>query len=276
MGNFNPDKLIYSEALQVTMFDKSNGAMLWVLEDVKDPNLSFTMNTEDKVDARGDVIKKFYSAKAVKLTGSTSFFTLSLVAAQLGTEKTVASATNKIIAPAREKILVKAENIGESKTPLTLSHKAAGATGSEIAYIYLFDGKTQINSYAVSTTADETHFALGTTDDKTTITLPTDTNIKEGMRIWVWYLYETEEAVAVEGTFDDYPKEGECWVEALFTDVCDKNIEYHGWIVISSAQLSPESEVALNKTGDYSFTIDSTKDYCNEDGLLIRYVIPKD
>lgn len=279
---FNPEKLMFKEAIQATMFDGgyNGGEVYWTLDDLKDPSLSFSVESEDKVDAKGDVIKKFYNSKSVQFTGSTSFFTLSLAAAQMGTDKKTGSENNKIIVPAREKFVIQAPTDAEApvySTPLTLKHKAVGINGSEIPYIYLFENKAQIKSYSVSTTADATHFSIGNTDEThSTIVLPQDTEIKAGMTVLVYYFYETTEAVDITSTTKDYPRAGELWIESIFNEVCDKNKEYIGWVVIKSAQLSPDTEIPFNKTGDYSFTIDGTKDYCDESNELVRFVIPQD
>lgn len=279
---FNPDKLIFKEAIQATMFDGSynSGEVYWTLDDLKDTSLSFSVESEDKVDAKGDVIKKFYNAKSVQFTGSTSFFTLSLVAAQMGTEKNIGNAKNKIIIPAREKFVIQSTDSEApvTSTPLTLKHMpVGGVNGSEIPYIYLFDNKTQIKSYSIATTADETHFSVGKAGgEHGIINLPTDSDIKAGMTVLVYYSYETAEAVDVTGTTDSYPRSGELWIESVFNEVCDKNKEYIGWVVIKSAQLSPNGDIPLNKKGDYSFTIDGTKDYCDENNQFVRFVVPQD
>ncbi len=86
----------------------------------------------------------------------------------------------------------------------------------------------------------------------------------------------SENAVDITKSTNDMPKSGEFWLESIFTDICDKNIEYHGWVVMASAQLSPETQIPLDKTGDFPFTIDSLKDYCSDEGQLLRFVIPED
>lgn len=263
---FNPDKLLFKQAISGQMFSPTDGVLFWTLEDLKDVNIQTNATSQDKTDATGAVIAKYYDADTAQITGNTSFLTLSLLAAQWGTEKNVASSTNKILIPKREKI-----KVGSDITKITLSKVPVGG----ISFIYLLnERKEQVASYKYAAVNSEKEFSLDAA--KKEITLPTDTAIKEGMTIQVYYTYESENAVDITKSTNDMPKSGEFWLESIFTDICDKNIEYHGWVVMASAQLSPETQIPLNKTGDFSFTIDSLKDYCSDEGQLLRFVIPED
>ena len=267
---FNPDKLLFKEGISGTMFSPTTGLKFWSIEDLKDVNLSCTADSEDKTDSSGAVIARFYNAKTGQITGNTSYFTLSLMAAQFGSDKKVASSTDTIIAPCREKIAITTDG----QTTITLKHIPLGVSGSEIKYIYLIDDKKiEQVTYSVGTTASATNFTIDAANK--TITLPTDsTNIKRGTSILVYYTFAAEAAVEVDNNAHDMPKSGEFWLESIFSDICDQNLEYHGWVVMNSAQLSPETEIPLDRTGDFPFTIDTLSSYCSEDGQLFRFVIP--
>lgn len=268
------DKLLFKEAISMEMFSPSTGVLFLTLEDLKDVNISFSSDSDEKTDARDAVIAKYYKAKTAQITGNTSFFTLSLVAAQFGSDKVNATSTAKLIVPKREKIKIGYSEGTTANTTVTLSEIPIGTSGSEIPFIYIIDDKkNQTKTYEVGTTASATKFAIDASTK--TITLPTDTdNIKGNYSVLVFYKYESETAVEVVNNTNDMPKSGELWIEAIFTDICDKNIEYHGWYVLNSAQLSPDTELPLDKTGDFPFTIDSLADYCSEGGQLFRIVIP--
>ena len=232
---FNPDKLLFKEAISGTMFSPTTGLKFWSLEDLKDVQLSCSADSEDKTDASGAVIAKFYNAKTGQITGNTSYFTLSLMAAQFGSDKKVAASGSAIVAPCREKITLTQAMVTAGK--ITLKHVPLGTSGSEIPYIYLIDDdKIEQVTYAVGQSASATKFVIDAAHDM--------------------------------------PKSGEFWLEAIFSDICDQNLEYHGWVVMNSAQLSPETNIPLDKTGDFPFTIDTLSSYCSEDGQLFRFVIP--
>ncbi len=269
---FNPDKLLFKEAISGTMFSPTTGLKFWSLEDLKDVQLSCSADSEDKTDASGAVIAKFYNAKTGQITGNTSYFTLSLMAAQFGSDKKVATSLNKLIAPKREKITLTTAMITAGK--ITLEHVPLGTAGSEIPYIYLIDDdKIEQVTYSVGVSASATTFVINAANKE--ITLPTDsTNIKAGNTILVYYTFESEKAVEVDNNAHDMPRSGEFWLEAIFSDICDQNLEYHGWVVMNSAQLSPETNIPLDKTGDFPFTIDTLSSYCSEDGQLFRFIIP--
>ena len=269
---FNPDKLLFKEGISATMFSPTTGLKFWSLEDLKDVNLSCSADSEDKTDASGAVIAKFYNAKTGQITGNTSYFTLSLMAAQFGSDKKVATSLAKIPAPCREKITLATADITAGK--ITLKHVPIGTAGSEIPYIYVIDDKKiEQATYSVGAAASATKFVIDAANKE--ITLPTDaTNIKAGNTVLVYYTFESEEAVEVDNNAHDMPRSGEFWLEAIFSDVCDQNLEYHGWVVMNSAQLSPETEIPLDKTGDFPFAIDTLSSYCSEDGQLFRFIIP--
>lgn len=269
---FNPDKLLFKKAISGTMFSPTTGLKFWSLEDLKDVQLSCSADSEDKTDASGAVIAKFYNAKTGQITGNTSYFTLSLMAAQFGSDKKVATSLNKLLAPKREKITLTTAMVTAGK--ITLEQIPVGTSGSEIPYIYLIDdNKIEQVTYEVGQSASATKFVIDAADKE--ITLPTDaTNIKAGNTILVYYTFETEKAVEVDNNAHDMPRSGEFWLEAIFSDICDQNLEYHGWVIMNAAQLSPETNIPFDKTGDFPFTIDTLSSYCSEDGQLFRFIIP--
>lgn len=270
---FNPDKVLVKQPLSIQMMSPSTGECFWRLTDIKDPNIALGATSEDKADATGATIAKFYQAKTATITGNTSFMTLSLVAAQFGSEKEIATETKKITSPKRDKITI-GSTAGVVNKTITLSHTPTGISGSEVPFIYIEDGNSEVGTYRVAPVASETEFSI---DSETkTITLPTIDTLTENMKVIVLYKYETSTAVQVVSNTKDMPKSGEVWVECLFADICDQNIEYYGWMVLAQGQLSPETDIPLNRTGDYAFTIDSLADYCSGDGQLISFVIPQD
>lgn len=272
---FNPERLLFKECLSISMFSPTTGERFWTLEDIKDDfTLTFSADNDEKTDASGAVVAKYWKAKKVQASGNTSFMTLSMIASQFGSEKNVGSATNLITSKKREKITVGATS-GTVNTTITLSQIPVGTSGSEIPYIYIYNGKNVGgDAYAVATTASATNFSIDAATK--TITLPNAPGITADSTVLVYYDYETEDAVEIINSTDETPKSGEVWIESLFTDICDKNIEYHGWYIINSAQLSAETEIPFNKTGDFPFTIDSLVDYCSTDNQLLRLVIPEE
>lgn len=269
------DKLLFKQALSAEMFSPSTGEMLWTLEDLKGVNISFSADSEEKTDATNAVIAKYYQAKTAQVTGNTSFFTTSLIAAQFGSSRVDATSVDKITAPVREKIKIGYSSGTTVNTTVTLSQIPVGTSGSEIPFIYIVDKSGVIvGKYSVGTEASSTKFVIDAANK--TITLPTDaTTIKADNYVLVFYSYETATGCKIDNNAKNLPKSGTLWIECLFTDICDKNIEYHGWIVMNSAQLSPETEIPLDKTGDFPFTIDSTVDYCSEAGQILSVVIPE-
>lgn len=259
INNFVIDRVVRG-----VMVNKA-GEYQWSINQITDPSLSVT--TEDSrqaVDALGAVIAEFDNGKSAEFSGENSLFDLGLYAAQMGTEKDIASSTNKIVTPAFETIKV---------VTGTSSYTLAHAPKEALTQIYLLSGDgTLSTAYAVGTAASATEFAY---DAEThAITIPT--GLTGGEELFVMYEYETEDAVQVVADGVNFPKKGKFIMEILGSDVCDQETLIHAYLVFPNAKLSSDVDITFTTDGTHPFTIQAMQDYCDSEKKLFSLIIPNE
>lgn len=209
LNNFVIDRIVRGVALS-----QKDDSVLFSINQIQNASLNCASESTDAVDAMGTPIATFYRAKSAEFSAENALFDMNLMATQLGTTKTVASATSKVVAPAMESFTV------EEGGKYTLKHKPITAP----AEIYAINGDSTFGTkYVNETAASETAFAY--TEADKTITLPTD--IAVGTEMFVMYEYETENAVEVVNSAKNFPVGCKFVMEVLGCDVCDQtNLVY--------------------------------------------------
>lgn len=173
---------------------------------LRDPSIGITADSVEVTDAIGSRIAQFDRAKAATLTATNALFDMNLAAAQFGTKKNVASATNKIVSPIFEDI-----TLTTGQTTVVLKQTPVGTAGAEIQFIYELKGDDTLGTkYALGATASATEFELDATTK--TITLPTGIT---GSRIFVMYEYQADAAVEIVNTAKEFPTAGRFVMEVL-------------------------------------------------------------
>lgn len=234
------------------------GRNIWVLSDIQDASLNMTQETQDKTDALGNVIAQFDRAKTAAFSAASGFFELDLLAEQVGSERKVASADNKIVA--RFMGTVKVE---EGSNKITLPHTPI----NPIVEINLFEKGSQLGkAFSAAEAASETEFAQNGAE----ITLPTGVTSGD---IFMIYDYETDEAVEIVNETGKYSQPGEFTLKVLGIDKCDPSTQILGYLIFGNAKLSGNTDVTFNTDMTHGFEINANTDYC-EGGRLWRLVIP--
>jgi len=246
-NTFNPNELILDRIRSLTYHDLGTGELIMRMTSLEDVTLTTTAEGDEVTDAVGALITTIYRSKKAKLAGSNSVISLGLAGVQYGSDKEVASATNKITDYTYEILQVVDGKV-------TLKHEPKDA----VKYIYSINNREIGTTYTAGATASETEFVI----DGKEITVPTGLTGK----IYVEYTYDAERAVRVKNDADKFPKAGSIVVYAYFKDVCNENLVYSGKIICPKAKINPESiELALNSTGKHAFEFNMMKDYCSEE-----------
>lgn len=159
---FNIENLIINRVVRGTLFDKSTKEVIVSVDQVSDASLECGGEQVFVTDALGQNIAAFDRSKSATFTASNAILNFGLMAAQLGSDKNIASEDNKLVSPAFEMIEVK------DATTITL---AATPIDGSLKYIYsTHDDMSKNEKYALATAASATEFALAGNE----ITLPTD------------------------------------------------------------------------------------------------------
>lgn len=258
---FDLNNFVVDHALRGVMTSK-DGSFMWGINQIEDPSLQVTTESNDKVDALGAVINTFYRGKKAEFTANNSLFDLGLYAAQNGTEKNVATEDAKMSAPCFEVI-----TIGDSESSKTLAH--VPIAGIKELHVLKGDG-TFGKKYTVSTAASAENFVYA----EGVITLPT--GVKAGTELMAIYDYETAEAVSVNVDAINFPKNGRFIMEVLGHDVCDSETLIHAYLIFPNAKLDANVDINFTTEGNHPFTLIAFQDYCDKKKILCQLVIPNE
>ena len=222
INNFVIDRIVRGVALS-----QKDDSVLFSINQIQNASLNCASESTDAVDALGTPIATFYRAKTAEFSAENALFDMNLMATQLGTEKTVASATSKVTVPAMESFTV-VEGL-----KYTLKH-APKAAPTEI---YAINGDSTFGvKYTKATAASATAFAYAEADN--TLTLPTDVAV--GTEMFVMYEYDTENAVEVVNSAKNFPVGCKFIMEVLGCDVCDQTNLIYAYVIFNNFKLSPD------------------------------------
>lgn len=255
----NIDNLIINRPLSGSMIDRVSGETIYSLNQITEPSLECTGEQVYAVDALGTRVATFDRNKEASLSGSNAFVNLGLAAAQFGSEKKVASSESKIIVPVRDVIVVTG---GVATLP------TEPATGEIVSVSVMTKDGGIADTLSQADAAAAGQFAINGKEISVDAA-----SVVDGTSLVVLYKKESESAVQIENRADCFAKGGEFWLEVLFADICNQNIEYHGYLVFPNAKMSNETTIDFNNEATHGFTIEAMQDYCDPDKKLFYIVV---
>lgn len=258
---FDINNFVIDHVLRGVMLDK-NGSIAWSINQIEDPSLNCSSEEREAVDALGTPIATFQNGKEAEFSASNSIFDLNLLAAQMGTEKEIASSTSKITSPVFF--------TGEAKNAtLTLEFTPK----ENIAEIYTLkgDGSTGEKYTLVASSPAEGEFAYNS--DAKTITL--NAGVADGTQFFIIYETETEAAVQVTNSAIQFPKAGKFIMEVLGCDVCDPETLIYAYLIFPNAKLSSDVDLSFTTDGKHAFSMKAQQAYCDAKKILFNIVIPE-
>jgi hypothetical protein len=256
LNNFVIDRIVRGVALS-----QKDDSVLFSINQIQNASLNCASESTDAVDAMGTPIATFYRAKSCEFSAENALFDMNLMATQLGTEKKVASAQSKILAPAMESFTVEA-----GKT-YALKH----APKADPAEIYALNADSTFGvKYTKGTAAADGVFAIA----DGVISLPSDVAV--GTEMFVMYEYETENAVEVVNSAKNFPVGCKFVMEVLGCDVCDQTNLVYAYVIFNNAKLSPDFDWSIATDGTHPFSMKAQQDYCDKEKKLFSIIIPGD
>lgn len=243
---------------------KKTGEYMWSVNQITEPSLNVTLtDAAQAVDALGTPIAEFDRGRSAEFTAQNSLWDLGLYAAQMGKDKEIASSTSKLVCPSFETIEVK----GTDSEKYTLKNKPL----VDITTIYYLNGDDTLGTeYKNGSDASATDFVYTSASQE--ITLPT--GLVAGDRLFVFYEYETEQAVGVTADAINFPKRGKFMMEVLGCDVCDQENLIHAYVIFPNAKLDGNVDYSFATDGTHPFTIRAMQDYCDKEKKLFTIIIP--
>lgn len=231
--------------LSVAGTDVIDGKVLFLADQITDPSLSFTSETEDIVDAMNNVVMVMENGRGATFGASNAFFNTQILAAQVGGE---------VESGATEITKYDIVTLGEGgKAKLSATTEATKAK----AYKLSSDGSLTTAEAVDGTIADgEITVAGAAKDDK----------------VLVVYTAEVVASEKISAFADAKNKLMNVTAEVLLRDLCKEEL-YYAYIVMRG-KLSGEAEWGMTRDGNHAFEIRCFPEYCG-DKKLVDVIIVK-
>ena len=231
--------------LSVAGTDVIDGKVLFLADQIVDPSLSFTSETEDIVDAMNNVVMVMENGRGATFGASNAFFNTQILAAQVGGEVT---------SGATEITKYDIVTVGkDSKAKLSTTAKG------ESAKVY------KLSSDGSLTTAEAIDGAIAEG-------MVTATGAAEGDKVLVVYTAEVTASEKLSAFADAKNKLMNVTAEVLLRDLCKEEL-YYAYIVMRG-KLSGEAEWGMTRDGNHAFEIRCFPEYCG-DKKLVDVIIVK-
>lgn len=259
----NLNNIIVDRVLRGVFTDKEDN-IIFSLNQVQDLSLNQTSESQEVTDAFGVSIMELMRSKALEASANNAIYDFGLLAAQYGTEKKAASADATIVVPTMESFEV-------DGTEYTLKHTPKTAPTA----IYELNGDSTLGAkYTTGTAASATEFVY----KEGKITLPTAETIKKGTEMFVMYEYESDNAIEVVNSANNFAKLGKMTFECLVYDVCDPETKIFAYLILPKFQLSNDFDWSIGGDGAQShpFSGKAHVDYCSRDKKMLRVVVVDD
>ena len=227
---------------------KAGDLAFWA-DQITDPSLSFTSETEEIVDARNNVVMVLQNGRGATFGASNAFFNTSILAAQTG-----GKVENNIQDPVAKYEIITLNNTKQGK----LAH-APLDTDKAVVYALNSDGSFKTATpVAAEFEQDSLTVATGAENDKVLVVYAIDTMGTSGEHIRALADAENE-LLSVTA-------------EILLRDLCDQAI-YYAFLTMRG-KVSGEAEWGMARDGAHAFEITAMPDYCG-DKQLVDIVIVK-
>lgn len=260
------DKLVIDTIDTVTAFDKTDGSIMFILDQIKDGTIENGSEIVYGTGKAGVRLSAFDRNKTSKFSCNNGYVVASALASQIGADIAVASESSKFAVPHLEYIEV------TDPTKVTLEFKPVGITGKEIPFIYKANSdKTQGEKFAIAAEASETAFKL---DPATKgITLPTS-KFAKGDIVIVAYDRETTIGKRMTNSGDKFSKNAKIVIDATGCDVCDQNVKYHVIFVYGNAKIDGNFSMAFgNEPMAHAISCEAMQDVCSKDKSLWTWYV---
>ena len=259
----NFDKLIIDRVADA-WFENSSNKLLAVLDDVQNFSVNTSSETKEKTDSMGALIKRYFTAKTVEVSGENAVLSLNLMGIQTGTG---------VVADADVKDIPRIFHVAKTSSPVELPDVVNEDT--LVVYGTQANGLVDLDKQYVE--ADEAaagKYAIATdgTTGKSTITLPTDATDS----VIIKYQYDAtadSNAIRVDQDAKSFPKECKATFRVLCSDVCESDVVRAFYIVFPRFQMSPDFDWTVDTESAQSFSATALKDYCAKKQLLFYVVL---
>ena len=222
------------------------GQLAFWAEQITEPTLNFTSETEEIMDARNNVVMVLQNGRGATFGASNAFFNTSILAAQVGSA--VKDSTGATISKFEMVTLDKEAKGNITYTPV----------GECVVYELNSDGSFKTATASTTVTVVDKAITGGVADGKYLVVY--DIEAPAGERI-------TALADAENELLD-------ITAEVLLRDLCTQEIYFA--FLFMRGKLSGEAEWGMARDGAHAFEITAMPAYCDAEKKLVDIVIVKD
>lgn len=256
------DDLVIDRVVNGVFRDK-DANVLGGLNQIQNFQITTSSDPKDKTDARGTLIKRFYTSKTVEMSAENALFSLSLLGLQTGSGKTVASDSATIELPMIKKYAKATEiTLPANCTPIDGTLSVTGLKSSGVPDASL--------CYKSGVSVDSDVYVYNSSTGK--IQLPTEC----ADYVQVMYKYNSKNGVKVLQTSNTFPDECELTLSCIVCDACDKEVLRHAYIVFPAFQMAPDFDITLDTDSAHPFSGIASVDYCSADKSMFYIAMSED
>lgn len=246
---------------KITGRDIATGKNKFVLGDLKNITISGSSDVVWADGTDGAHLVGFDTAKASTIEAENGSIDIGYLETQTGGTLTkVANGTGVLFS----------ETLTVSGGKVTLSHKASGAAGNEIGFVYPLDTTSdpdRQNAIAQGAAADTDAFSYD--PDTKEIALPTG-RFADGDKVYVEYFPTFSSYEELDNDIDKFSETVAVYVDAWFTDICTRK-DVPLQLVMASGKVSGEISYAFgDDAAVQSISIEGTQ-ACGEKNLWRLY-----
>ena len=223
------------------------GQLAFWAEQITEPSLSFTSETEEIMDAHNNVVTVLQNGRGATFGASNAFFNTSILAAQVGT--TVADSTGATISKFE---MVTCD--GEGKGKITYA-----PVGDCVVYDLASDGSFKTATASTAVTVGEDGALVGGVKDA---------------KYLVVYDITAPAGEKISALADAENELLDVTAEVLLRDLCSQEIYFA--FMFMRGKLSGEAEWGMARDGAHAFEITALPAYCDAERKLVDIVIVKD
>lgn len=251
MAQYAFDRAISVAATYVganTAKDIKEGQLAFWAEQITEPSLNFTSETEEIMDARNNVVMVLQNGRGATFGASNAFFNTSILAAQVG--GAVKDSTGATITKFE---MVTVADDGTAKISYT-----PAADSTPVVYDLAADGS--FKTATASTTVTVADGAL--------------TGGVKGAKYLVVYDITAPAGEKIAALADAENELLDVTAEVLLRDLCTQEIYFA--FLFMRGKLSGEAEWGMARDGAHAFEITAMPAYCDAEKKLVDIVIVKD
>lgn len=278
MTNFVIDHILRGIAIakgNESRLNVTEGDVLFSINQITNPSLSCTSESNDAVDALSVPIATFYRAKNAEFSAENALFDMNLMATQSGTKKVVAGEKDaKVAVPLWATIDVDSEGKRE------LAHTPDTSNTPLKAYILKGDGTIADSLDILTAPSARTAIAVS----GTTVTYVYDkagvNGLNEKDQIFLMGEYEADGtknngAVEISNTATGFPVGCKFIMEILGVDVCRQTDLLYAYLIFPNCKLSPDFDWTIATDSTHPFSMKAMQEYCDKEKKLFSIVIPE-